>query len=85
MIQHHHERLDGSGFPEGLKDDGISWEGKILAIVDHYDALVSGMHSQQPPLSPQDALVRIKQGKGTLFDPELVDVFVDVMTHKHSS
>jgi len=84
MIQHHHERLNGSGFPEGLKGDGISWEGKILGIVDAYDALVSGMHSQEA-LSPEDALAEIKAGSGVLFDPELVDVFVDVMSQRASS
>ena len=41
MIQHHHEKLDGSGYPEGLKGDEISTVARIMAVVDIYDALVT--------------------------------------------
>jgi len=82
MIQHHHERLDGSGFPEGLRDDAISWEGRILAVVDAYDILVSGMDSHQPPLSERDALRQITEGRGKLFDPELVDVLAALLAEQ---
>lgn len=85
MIQHHHERLDGSGFPEGISGENISWEGKVLAIVDNYDMLVSGMDSRQEPLPEREALLHIVRGKGTLFDPELVDLFSQMMREEGES
>ncbi len=73
----HHERWDGSGYPLGLSKEDIPMAGRILAIVDVYDALVSDRPYKQP-LSHEDARSIIMAGQGTHFDPMLTDVFFSV-------
>ena len=74
----HHERWDGSGYPRGLKETEIPLQGRIMAIVDVYDALVSERPYKQA-FSDEDALNIIKQNSGTHFDPHIVKVFSDAM------
>ena len=71
----HHERWDGSGYPYGLKDKAIPLQGRILAIVDVYDALLSPRRYQKP-LSEDEVVKAIKDNAGKLFDPEIVIVFM---------
>ncbi len=76
VITHHHERWDGSGFPEGLKEDDIPYEARIVAIADAYDRLIHPRDSAtEPGLSPREALQEIAAGAGTKFDPKLVAAF----------
>jgi len=70
----HHEKWDGSGYPEGMKGTEIPLEGRLMAIVDVYDALVSE-RPYKKPYSPEEAASIIKEGEGTHFDPQLVSVF----------
>lgn len=77
IICHHHERWDGTGYPQGLRGEEISPEGRIIAIVDVYDALISE-RAYKRPLSHEDALDVIRQGRGTHFDPAVVDAFLRV-------
>jgi putative two-component system response regulator len=70
----HHERWDGSGYPEGLKGKDIPLAGRLMAIVDVYDALVS-IRPYKQPMSPCEAAEEIIRGSGTAFDPALVDIF----------
>jgi len=73
----HHERWDGSGYPEGLQGEQIPWAGRIMAIADTYDALVSRRVYKEPV--PHDTALRIIiQGSGRLFDPDVVDAFTKV-------
>ena len=72
----HHERWDGSGYPTGLSGKDIPLEGRLMAIGDVYDALVS-TRPYKEPLSHEEACRIIESGKGTQFDPELVDVFLN--------
>ncbi len=76
VITYHHERWDGTGFPEGLQGDDIPYEARIVAIADAYDRLI---HPLDPlstqSLSPREALEEILAGAGTQFDPKLVAVF----------
>ena len=76
VITHHHERWDGSGFPEGLEGDDIPYEARIVAIADAYDRFI---HPHDPvvshSLSPSEALQEIVAGAGTKFDPKLVAAF----------
>ena len=74
----HHEKWNGSGYPTGLKGTGIPLEGRIMAIADVYDALVSE-RPYKPIFSPAKTADIIKEGSGTHFDPQLVDVFMMVM------
>ncbi|MDR1042215.1 MAG: response regulator [Deltaproteobacteria bacterium] len=73
----HHERWDGSGYPTGLKGEEIPLEGRLLAICDVYDALVS-RRPYKEPLSHETAVGVIVKGRGTHFDPALTDVFEKV-------
>jgi len=73
----HHERWDGSGYPEGLSGEQIPWVGRIMAIADTYDALISRRVYKEP--IPHDTAVRIiTQGSGKLFDPDVVLAFTKV-------
>jgi HD-GYP domain-containing protein (c-di-GMP phosphodiesterase class II) len=77
MAYSHHERWDGSGYPEGLRGEEIPWVGRIMAVADTYDALISRRVYKDP--IPHDTAVRIIiQGKGRLFDPDIVDAFTKV-------
>lgn len=73
----HHERWDGTGYPLGLSRQDIPLEGRLLAIIDVYDALVSERPYKQP-LSHEEARSIIMNGQGTHFDPLLTDVFLSV-------
>jgi putative two-component system response regulator len=71
----HHERWDGTGYPLGLKGEGIPLLGRIMAIADVYDALISE-RSYKKPYSHNTAVEIIKTGRGTQFDPNLTDIFM---------
>lgn len=73
----HHERWDGTGYPRGLKYDNIPLQGRIMAIADVYDALVSERPYKQA-FSHEKAMDIILESKGTHFDPKIVDTFLDV-------
>ena len=73
----HHERWDGTGYPVGLKGYNIPLEGRLMAIVDVYDALISN-RSYKTKLSHGEACRIIEEGSGTYFDPVLVEVFRSV-------
>jgi putative two-component system response regulator len=73
----HHEKWDGSGYPAGLKGADIPLEGRLMAIVDVYDALISS-RPYKDPLSAGEARKIIEDGSGTHFDPALVRVFSKV-------
>lgn len=75
IAETHHERWDGSGYPAGLKGAEIPILGRLMAIVDTYDALISARPYKQP-MSPQEAAEEIIRGKGIAFDPALIDVFI---------
>jgi putative two-component system response regulator len=71
----HHEKWDGSGYPRGLSGANIPLQGRLMAIVDVYDALVSE-RPYKAPLQKDEALKIIKKGSGSHFDPLIVDVFI---------
>jgi putative two-component system response regulator len=75
MAVSHHEKWDGSGYPYGLKGDGIPLEGRLMSIVDVYDALVSE-RPYKKAFSHDEAVRIIKEGSGTQFEPALVDLFL---------
>ncbi|HEY5633968.1 MAG TPA: HD domain-containing phosphohydrolase [Burkholderiaceae bacterium] len=74
-IAQHHERLDGSGYPRGLKGDEIGLYGKMAAIADCFTAL-SARRAYADPLAPQDALMSLYQWADTSFHGALVEQFV---------
>lgn len=70
----HHEKWDGSGYPQGLSGEEIPLSGRLMAIADVYDALIS-RRIYKPPYSHTTAVGIILDGKGTHFDPTLVETF----------
>jgi len=73
----HHEKWDGSGYPEGLHGENISFLGRIMAIADVYDALIS-RRPYKPPFTHEEGVSFISRNKGTHFDPDIVDAFLKV-------
>jgi putative two-component system response regulator len=73
----HHEKWDGTGYPYGLKGYNIPLPGRLMAIADVYDALIA-QRSYKKSYTHEEASEIISQGKGTHFDPVLVDVFISV-------
>jgi len=73
----HHEKWDGSGYPMGLKGLNIPLEGRLMAIADVYDALIS-VRPYKKALSHEEACKIIEDGEGTHFDPVLIAVFKKV-------
>jgi diguanylate cyclase (GGDEF)-like protein/putative nucleotidyltransferase with HDIG domain len=76
VIHGHHERWDGKGYPSGLRGDEIPLGARILAVVDHFDALTSERPSHSA-LSTADALAALQSEAGLAFDPHIVDLFVE--------
>ena len=74
----HHERWDGSGYPSGLKGTEIPEAARIVAIVDVYDALTHD-RVYRPALPEQEILTILRSGRGTHFDPELLDAFMSLL------
>lgn len=72
----HHERWDGSGYPDGLKAEAIPLSARMMSIADVYDALVS-KRVYKSEMTHQKACEIILEGKGSQFDPYLVDIFSD--------
>ncbi|MDR7002425.1 HD-GYP domain-containing protein [Neobacillus niacini] len=77
VIRSHHERWDGKGYPDALKGKEISYLARVAAIADAFDAMTS-TRSYRAALSLDEAFNRILEGKGTQFDPELVEEFINV-------
>ncbi len=75
VIKQHHERIDGKGYPGGLKGDEISHLAKIVCVADSYDAMTAD-RPYKSALSREDAIGQLKQKTGTQFDDEVVDVFL---------
>lgn len=77
IIRCHHERYDGAGYPDGLKGGEIPLLARILSVADVYDALASDRTYRQK-MDEAKILEIIQHGKGSFFDPDVVDVFFDV-------
>jgi len=73
----HQEKWDGSGYPQGLKGEEIPVSGRLMALADVYDALIS-KRVYKPPLSHEEAVRTIVDGRGTHFDPDVVDAFLNL-------
>ena len=77
VVYHHHERWDGKGYPDGLVGEETPLVARITTIADAFDAMTS-TRSYRPALPFEEAYKRILDGKGSQFDPELVEVFKQV-------
>ena len=81
IVLQHHERIDGSGYPQGLKGDEIILEAKILAVADVVEAMISH-RPYRPALGIGKAVEEIKQGRGKLYDPRVVKACIKVIKSK---
>ncbi|MGH6691947.1 MAG: HD-GYP domain-containing protein, partial [Gammaproteobacteria bacterium] len=75
IVRSHHERLDGTGFPDGLKGDGIPFEARVVSVADAFDAMTS-VRPYRPSLSVKHAKSELEEGKGVQFDGDIVNAFL---------
>ncbi len=78
-VRHHHEKWDGTGYPDGLAGEKIPQMGRLLAVPDAYSAMITD-RPYRKGFTPEAALAQIEEGKGTQFDPTIADAFIRVMT-----
>ena len=75
IIRHHRERMDGHGYPDGLRGDKIPFLARVLAIADAYDAMTSERPYRRA-LSPDEAMSEIERESGLQFDEEMAKIFM---------
>jgi hypothetical protein len=85
IVQHHHERYDGAGYPDGMKGRRIPIGARIVGLAEVFDSLRAGGLSDGQPLAPAEAVQRIISETGKAFDPRVVDAFVAVWREGHSA
>lgn len=75
VAESHHEKMDGSGYPKGLKGKEIPLGGRIIAVADFFEALNAKRHYREP-MPPEEILEMLRDGSGSHFDPRVVDSFI---------
>ena len=79
IAMYHHERWDGTGYPTGLAGDSIPLSARIMAVADVFDALYEE-RCYKPPIRPIERIMQImSEGRGTQFDPVIIDVFMEML------
>ena len=78
VVMYHHEKYDGSGYPEGLKGDAIPLAARIVGTVDAYSAMTA-KRSYKDSMNPAEARAELIRCKGTHFDPQVVEAFLEVL------
>jgi HD-GYP domain-containing protein (c-di-GMP phosphodiesterase class II) len=81
IVRHHHERFDGSGYPDGLARENIPMEARILSVADAFDAMTHE-RAYRKALSTEEALGEIQRGAGTRFDSGVVEAFLGVVRRR---
>jgi HD-GYP domain-containing protein (c-di-GMP phosphodiesterase class II) len=84
MIRHHHERWDGTGYPDGLQGERIPLGARIIAVADAFDAMTSD-RVYRAALSVDEAIAELRKGRGTQFDPQIVDLFETAIANRSAS
>jgi putative nucleotidyltransferase with HDIG domain len=83
VIEYHHEKFNGCGYPKGLKGVEIPLNARIFAVVDVFDALTS-RRPYKEPLPPTEAIAILRNGSGSHFDPALVESFIPIAASLHA-
>lgn len=81
IIEYHHEKYDGTGYPNKLKGEEIPLLARIIAVADSFDAMTSS-RSYREAMSMEYAISEIKRCKGTQFDPQIVDEFLEILNNE---
>ena len=84
LVMHHHERYDGSGYPEGLKGNDIPLGARILTVCDAFETMLAG-RKHFAKMKLEDAIVNLQLGAGSQFDPEIVLTLFDILDLKPES
>src|SRR5208283_1636072 len=84
LVRHHHERYDGSGYPDGLKGDQIPLMARILNAADTYDAITS-TRPYQAAMNDEQAIEILRRVRGTQVDPQVCDALVTVIQNRPES
>ena len=82
IVKHHHERYDGKGYPGMLKGEDIPYLARITAVADTFDAM-SSRRIYRESLTTDKIIEEIENNKGTQFDPEIADVFLDILRNEY--
>jgi HD-GYP domain-containing protein (c-di-GMP phosphodiesterase class II) len=80
-ILYHHENWDGTGYPEGISGEDIPLVSRIIRVVDSYDAMIS-TRTYNVVKSRNTALEEIKNNSGTMYDPEVVEIFLEIIENE---
>lgn len=78
LVRHHHERYDGSGYPDGLKGEEIPYLSRVLTLVDSFDAILSD-RPYKKGRTFEEGIVELVRCRGTQFDPALTDQFIEAL------
>lgn len=84
IVRSHHERWDGKGYPDGLSGNAIPIEARILAVADSFHAMVTD-RPYRNAISPRAAMKILQDGKGSQWDPKVVETFIGLFERKTSS
>ena len=84
IVKHHHERYDGKGYPSQLKGEETPYLARITAVADAFDAMTS-KRVYRDSLSIDTVISELEKNKGTQFDPNLADVFLDILKNDYNS
>lgn len=82
VVKHHHERYDGNGYPSRLKGEEIPYIARIAAVADTFDAMTS-RRSYRGPIDIEHVKEEIKRCEGTQFDPQIAEVFLDILNNDY--
>lgn len=78
LVRHHHERFDGTGYPDGLRGEDIPLAARVFSVADSFDAMTSD-RPYRGAMGIERALLEVEGGAGTQFDPDVVRIFVQMM------
>jgi len=84
IIRAHHERVDGSGYPDGLRGEDIPIEARIVSVLDSYDAMIS-RRPYKAPRSQEWTIAELQRCSGTQFDTQVVNIFIKILEEENNS